>query len=95
MAEVLANLHSQQSNKHITKMEKKTNNNITLENVNVGKKFADAATWVENLHLFFDKEDSQETYLQNQSDLFAQLTSAIQGMLGREVYWNIIDKSTE
>ena len=76
-------------------MEKKTNNNTMLESVNVSKNVADAATWVENLHRFFDKEDTRGIYLQNSEDIFAKLTSAIQGMLGCETYWNIVDKITE
>lgn len=77
------------------KMEKKTNNNMLQESVNVSKNVADAATWVENLHRFFDKEDQHSIYLQDSEDIFAKFTSAIQGMLGCETYWNIADKITE
>ena len=72
-------------------MEKKTNNNIMLENVNVSKKFVDAAIWIENLHTFFDEEDERGIYLENQEDIFAKLTSAIQKMIGCNAYWNIVD----
>ena len=76
-------------------MEKKINNNMIQECVNVSKNVADAATWIENLHRFFDKEDQRSIYLQDSEDIFAKLTSAIQGMIGCEAYWNIVDKTTE
>ena len=76
-------------------MEQKINNNMIQENVNVSKNIADAASWIEKLHRFFDKEDTRGIYLQNSEDIFAKLTSAIQGLLGCETYWNIVDKITE
>lgn len=76
-------------------MEKKTDNNMLQESVNVSKNVTNAAAWVENLHRFFDKEDQHGIYLQNPDGVFAKLTSAIQGMIGCEAYWNIVDKTAE
>lgn len=72
-------------------MEKKTNKNAIYENVNVSKKFVDAAIWIENLHMFFVEENERGIYLENQEDIFAKLTSAIQKMIGCNAYWNIVD----
>ena len=72
-------------------MEKKTNKNAIHENVNVSKKFVDAAIWIENLHMFFVEENERGIYLENQEDIFAELTSAIQKMIGCNAYWNIVD----
>lgn len=76
-------------------MEKKTNNNMLQESVNVSKNVTDAAVWVENLHRFFDKEDQHGIYLQNSEAVFGQLTDAVQRMLGCEVYWRIGDQAKE
>ena len=72
-------------------MEKKTNKNAIHENVNVSKKFVDAAIWIENLHMFFVEENERGIYLENQEDIFTELTSAIQKMIGCNAYWNIVD----
>ena len=58
-------------------MEKKTNKNAIHENVNV--------------NMLFDEENEQGIYLENQEDIFAKLTSAIQKMIGCNAYWNIVD----
>jgi len=80
-------------NNKVNNKKTQINNNVTM--VMVNSTTAEAAVMVDKLYKFFNEKDEGEIYLQDTEETFSKLTNAVQGMIGCEAYWKIVNKRVE
>lgn len=72
-------------------MEKNINRTESKENTNIAvvRNLAEAAYCIYRLQDIFDEEDPHGVYMQRQDEMFEEMMSAVQHMLGCQAFWEI------